>query len=622
MPNSAESRHSEPPSLEQLGRSILAKIKSNDELKFEGRASTAIEKAPFEVDGVVEFVRESLAAALKEDRMPPLRGSPYPALLTRIADGRIFEAERVRKSDMVGIGFIPTEVNKARLATNLELVARTLVRDMKAEKNTDIDKKKTAAERAVYNALLILLERGFSRAFRDVPIDITPFVKDKSKEVSTTAKSVFKATKVVEAKVGTEVEEGDETAAFLKELGIVESIESDETNEILKDIEESRKLAIMFYRELGKTVKEAQIKLSRHSKGRKLKGQLARIDPYVENSQASLFTLLSRAFDKTHQNGSAIDQETLSKKNEAQILAYLTYLILKLKTHPSFEAILYHSQRILERFVKHFFDGTETSEVTVQVDRDGDAIINGDNLEPHFQDIKTIRKFKGTEFEGIPDDKRAVYVEDMIREKMLFSILLKVITGELEIENVPDMLAGQCALVGLKKEDLYHEVDETEDRSREVESNLRFVDAMAIKAANAAGCTTEVPESKKHYRKLEPGEFQINRKVHGSKGNEKSHDFSAIKLYMCFKAKNGGILRMEYRFVPWNTYHKSKSKKSVNSDEVYALKKSLQFGRYAIRKSQNPRFVEVVEETDRLLKIIEEEAAQRQTKPQKTPQHF
>lgn len=599
-----------PYSLEKIGKSALAQVRTNDEMRFEKKSKRRLERSQLEVDGLVEFVREKLTVALREGKLPTLKGTPYTSLLTRVAAGKeSFDPENLKNADIVGTGFLPIDVNRSRLGTNLRMVAGSLAGEIKADSSVEFHKKKDAAERAIYNGLLLLLDRGSHRAFFRVPFDTTPFMQDKREDHGITAIRAFRSVRKVEdgIKEGV-VEQRNATAVLLKELGVVNSVDSKETNELLEDIEEARKLAISFYRELGDSVKKAQIKLSKHPKGKKLKGEIAKNDPYIENSQASVFSLLSRAFDTSHRSsGNHVDQKSLSIRNEAQILAYLTYLILKLKKHPSFEAILYHSQDVLESFVNKFFSNTEKSDVTVNLDRDGDAILNGDTTEPVFQEVKTVRRFKGEKFEGIPEEKRAVYVEDVIREKMLFSILFKVISGEMEVDEVPDMLAGQCALVGLKKEDLYHEEGSDMEKIKEVNHNLAFVDAMAKKAAAAAGCNREVPESDKHYRKLAPGEFQIVKKVHGSKGNEKSHDFSAIKLYMCFTAKNGAVLRMEYRFVPWNTYHMSKSKKSLNSDEAYSLKKVLKFGRYAIRKSQNPRFVEVMEEEERVLKNLEKD---------------
>ncbi len=569
-------------SLEQLAANPLKKVKVDENLRIKESDLELTGVDDFDIDNICEAVSQRVATILDKDKkkrgkdkkLPELAKTPYSVLITKLCR-KDFDPDSLSQSEIAILGFLPISIQRVKVRKLIEGIAEKVAMTFAKEDEADNLETLSAAKESVFNAIAINFQNGLEKSFNGIPVDLSILKENLRISPKALGKMVHK--------LKAEGKTGDED--LLREMGF----EENEISDALKKIRKAGKKAIKFYRDVNKYVSKAHTTFIGGNSA-KLVGDQAWNEAYVDNSQATLFTLLEHAYMN---NGSA-NGDTLSIKGEAQILLQIRLLCLQITNDPIYQD-MEESTELLDKFVKAFYGDSTQEHVSVEIDEHGDISQSPQAMQRPI----TLRRFG--------DSGVRVYAEDRIREKEWDSIMLKIITGECSIGQIPDMLAGQFALFDMSKEDLYYEEGcEDFERIERVDNNLRFAESLLKKAANSMGCTEEASKTT-HYRNLQIGQFKIERKIHGSGSNEKSHNFSAIKVYICVKGKNGTPLRVEYRGVPWNTYLDSKSVKSLNGDEIYTLKKMLIFAKYAIRKSQNERFIEVVEILLELIDKLEED---------------
>lgn len=568
-------------SLTTLAESPLKDLQVSDDLRVtDPRLVNILTDEGSEINHICEATSQRVETILTKDKkkkikdkkLPELGRTPYSVLITKLCR-KDFDVAELSQSEIALLGFLPISIHRTKVRELIGRVAGKIVTTFTKDSELDDEEKLSKAKETVFKSLVINFEKGLAKSFNELPIDLNVLKEG----LVLTPKRLGEIVKKLN-------EEGKTSDTdVLREMGLTE----EEIPEILKEVQLAGKAAIKFYREMNKHVSEAQKKFVQ-KEGDGLMGFQAWNDPYVENSQATLFTLLNNVYSKNI-NGNG---DTLSMRNEAQILLQIRVLYLQITNDPIFQA-MEESTELLDKFAKSFYGDSTKEHVVVEINESGDISERPQVMQRNL----TLRRFD--------DSGIRVYAEDKIREKEWESIMLKIITGECPIDRIPDMLAGQFALFDMTKEDLYYEEGcEDFERIERVEKNLKFAKGLLVKAANDMGCTEEVSDTT-DYHDLKIGQFKIENKILGSK-KEKSHNFSALKCYICVAGKNGAPLRVEYRGVPWNTYLASKSIESLNGDKNYALKKFLVFAKSAVRKSQNERFIEVVEILLEFFDLMEE----------------
>lgn len=566
-------------SLRNLAESELGKLNIDEKLGF---FHEQLEMNELTIE-ICDVIRSRILTLLKADKkrparaeksLPDLEKTPYVTLITKICEPN-FKQEKLTPSERAILGFIPVDVDKKRVGDLLKIVAGTVASTFyKSDEDAEFIYD---AKKSTYAGLVVNLDRGLDRTFNEIPIDLG-FLK---KDLAISPKSLGTLIQKLKAEGKTSTED------LLLELGFSE----EEIPNLNEKMIEAGKEAIIFYRKVGKEIADGQRRFVSEDKMGVLRGTLAKIDPYLEDSQADLFALLDKSYSRDEiQN----DEKTgISRKYEAQILLWVRYLHLMIAHSPVYKALI-NSTELLSKFSHNLLK--DTGEESIEIDD-----YESENTIDTLSRIITVRTFE----KGMPP----IYIDDVIREKEWDSIMLKIITGESSSENIADMLAGQGAIYGINKEDLIVE-DGCEDfeKIETINERIEYIERICVKTAEAMGCmenlsNEDLSEKGTDYHHLLPGQFKIVKKIHGDANNEKSHNFSAFKIYMAVKSKTGATLRIEWRYVPWDTYLSSKSKTSLSSDAIYSLKKKLIFSKYAIRKSQNERFINVVE---RLLEVLSE----------------
>lgn len=579
---------------------------ANSEAKGIQEAENA-EKSHAEVENTCEAIRLRVKTLLQSDKgkknkrdkvLPELEKTPYLTLLTKLCDSN-FDLQQLTSSEKAVLGFLPIHGDNRRLGDLLQKVAEKVVNTFAKENETEL-KIMDEAQKAVFTALVLNLQKGRKRSFNEFSIDLN-FMKP---DLCITPKKLGElVTKLKE-------ENRNSTEELLKELGFTD----EEIPEMNKRIIEAGKEAIVFYRKVGAEIAEGQRRFVAQDKMGVLRGSLFKIGPNLDDSQADLFALLDKAYSN----------EPDKQRYSAQILLQIRLLCLMITFHPVYEALI-DSNDILSKFSHKFLKGTGEKEI--EEPEEGHNTISQKNLEelllkvskgeatmksvmevlgdnPIFEYDRLNKPFTLRIFEdGMPP----IHIDDIVREKDWESIMLKIITGEAAPDTIIDMLAGQGAIYGINKEDLViPDKCEDFDKIEEVTKRIEYIKRICFRTASAMGCTDdqsndELSEQGTNYHQLLPGQYKIVKKIHGDPDNEKSHDFSAFKVYMAVATKKGTTLRIEWRYIPWDTYLSSKSKKSLTSDIIYRLKKYLIFSKNAFRRSQNERFVNVVE---RLLDLL------------------
>ncbi|MEK9166750.1 MAG: hypothetical protein AAB836_00455 [Patescibacteria group bacterium] len=578
-----------PISLSDLAESKLATFQVGENLEII-RPPLGEEETEPELDVIYESVRSRIELLLKQDRkqrrkekktLPELEKTPYAILLSKMC-GSNFDVQNLTESEKAILGFLPIGIDKKRVGNLIKIIASKVTRTYAQTEVEKTSENFALAEQAVLSAIATNLKYSLGLSFNEMPIDLS-FLRE---GLSITSKDLKTLINKLKAEGRTSTED------ILGELGL----EDEKTISYLTEkITIAGKKAIKFYRSLDEEIEKGQIEFAAKDSKKILYGEIASISPYLEDSQADLFTLLDRAFSKEEEN---VLFEGLSKKCEAQILLQIRLLNLLIESKPLYKALI-DSSSILSPFTIKLLDGTKPIQVMVPPFRE--ELENNDEKEKSFHKKLTLRVFE----DGMPP----IYMDDEMREKAWESIMLKIITGEAATERVVDMVAGQGAIYGINTEDLIPPSDPSDYNKLElVEKNIAYIKRICIRTAVAMGCTEDLSnedlsEKGTDYHFLQPSQFKIVMKIHGDPKNEKSHNFSAFKVYMAVEAKNGSTHRIEFRYLPWDTFRSSKSKKSLSGDWNYSLKKVGRFIKIAIRRSQNERLIEVVE---RLLELLVE----------------
>ncbi len=577
--------------ISDLAGSELSKFEVDDNLKISKPETDGyfVNYENFEFER--EIIRSRIDTLLRQDRkrrkkedkiIPELEKTPYATLITKMCSPK-FKPEDLSESERAIMGFLPIDIDKKRVGALMEVVAEKVAATYALndeEIKSEIFEK---AKQSVFVVLSMNLKEALKKSFYETPLNFSFLNSDISQITPKKLQSLIEKLKI---------EEKTTTEDLLKELGI----EEQKIPYLNEQIMEAGKEAIRFYRRVSSEVAKGQIRFAADDKKGILSGELAQIDPYIEDSQADLFTLLDRAFSKEKED--SLDKG-FSRKYEAQILLQIRYLYLIITSQPEYKTLM-DSTSGLSAFTKNLL-GNTTMKIVNEPLFEEHPDPQDETKKPKINMYKkyTLRVFE----EGMPP----IYMDDEMREKAWESIMLKIITGESASDKVVDMIAGQGAIYGINTEDLIGDLESSDyNRLERVEINTAYITRICIKTAQAMGCNEDLSDEElsdkgSDYHFLQPGQFKIVKRIHGNAKNEKTHDFSAFKVYMAVAAKNGSTQRIEFRYLPWDTYKSSKSKESLSGDSTYSLKKKLQFSKYAIRKSQNERFIEVVE---RLLEVL------------------
>jgi hypothetical protein len=328
--------------------------------------------------------------------------------------------------------------------------------------------------------------------------------------------------------------------------------------------------------------------------------EIVEINIRDENQTTDLFGLLDKVITQWKKDKATTDvekRESLKAYNEAQTIAYLTYLIYQTRKHPHYVSAKSNTKAMHHAIITALFPEKQGQIEEGRIYRDPRGnIVRGetDDIVPRDAASYEEQAFRQLRLPGWiakMGDQR-VLLRESFRPKQMESIIKKLlINPDKTIEELPDMIAGKIVMW-----DVEYARDLQEDSPRRDE-HREYLKAIAHKVGTSMG----LKPASCHRDALEPGYFTIDEKklLKGSTDNDKSLNFHALKLYGL--TTEGA--RVEYQIIPRDIWEQVNSEHSPNHHDLYDLMRLIKVGRILFRSS-HPHLHKVMDKLEERLKRI------------------
>ena len=353
--------------------------------------------------------------------------------------------------------------------------------------------------------------------------------------------------------------------------------------ELTAEIERTKLDAIALYERLGAEIMAGQQEAD-------LPGLFATINLRTEDKWTPYFDFLKKAFGC---NG--LTSEDGKDEYEAQTIAHLTYLLLRLRNHPVIKIRDREGPKINRNFIKDFYGkigATQENKIEREVafQKDGSPATSAEDAYNYLP----LDCYKTTlsNFEDLSDEQKEVVRGDF-RLKDEISILIKTLTNKQMLNSITDIDAGECAVININEDDLLHA--ENKDRLAE------FMKSIAKEAALSFGANLTEADSGTSYKDLRRGTFKIEDKLKPDKGNTESFNFPAVKVYLNIPVEDPddseASIRVEFRILCGDTYIRGAHDKNSRSYHGhYKRKQAIKLGGIITPRAYSEQILNVARE--------------------------
>lgn len=437
-------------------------------------------------------------------------------------------------------------------------------------------KNREKALTAIKNAIYLLLDQNLRRLDNIPTVTIDP----KGKKLLSTrqVRKAVRQTKALTTQQGTPLPIKDaDLHLLLLEFGILDLLGEREFTDyepLLRALNSARNNAHRFYEEyIGESLLEAQRKF-------KIPGERVKVDVDESNKAKTFFELLDTAISEPE------EESDLSRINEAQTLAYLTYQFFLIKINEAYRG----ARDIFSQTRKQILEGLFLENKASRA-----AVLYADkkeNIVPYKTDCYSTYELRKLNIEGFDDlgEQFAYYIGWDI--KKADSILAKLMERpNSRIEDLPDLLRGSVVAWGIGEDEIDHSDPEKRTRYRD------YLSAIGQKVGTSLGLTLNRDVT--DYRKLKPGEFMVDTtKLDSNPANSKSYSYRVVKLYG--KTQEG--VPIEFQVLPRTTYEDKLSQQSPTNDKYYQWEKAVKLAPLCYAQSINPRIHEVTKQIAQAMK--------------------
>ncbi len=441
------------------------------------------------------------------------------------------------------LGFIPWFLTEASTRGFAETEADSLAETESTRLKLD-ETKVPQLRTLIRNALVAILHDNLKQA-RYVKA-VNPDLGWKNKTVENPENDNFSYERLKQA-VGEAIHESkdsntDPMLILSEKLGLIDlDSNPDEKEKFVKKIEEAKLDAIALYENLGKEILEGQ-------KEAGINGDYASIDLRIEDVWEPYFEYLKKAFGL---NGAM--SEDGKDEYEAQAIAHLTYLLLRLRSHPVMKTRERVGPGLNRKFIKNYYKrigATAESKKSKQV-----GLAANGRLATDPSDIKNHAHLDcyQTNLEGFEDlaPETKEIVRGRFRLKDEISILIKTLIKKYSLKDITDLDAGECIAININERDL-------EEGSPNRERLAEFMKSLAREAVQSFGMDLKEIQGDMEYHKIPRGTYKIEDKLKMDPKNTESFNFPAMKAYMNIPIDDPkdpeASIRVEFRVLCGDTY--------------------------------------------------------------------
>jgi len=436
------------------------------------------------------------------------------------------------------IGFIPWMLDDRATRAYANTACKRLASDEMDRLSLDphcINK----LQNLIQNGLISILHNNI-KAAKDIAT-VNPNIQNKRGEVM--AHISYQRVKDVatEAKIESRGTKQNPLTILLEKLGAISLNDTEsEKTALLGEIERTKLDAVRLYQDLGDAIMQGQ-------KEAGIEGDFAAIDLRIEDPWEPYFDLLKKAFGL---NGPI--SEGGKDEYEAQAIAHLTYLLMRLRSHPVMKACEQNSPILNKKFIKDFYrrigaipENKRPKKIGIQ--KNGSPASAMEDVHNYVNLDCYETTLEG--FEDLELEKKEI-LRGGFRLKDEISILIKTLIKKQMLKDITDIDAGECVTINISESDLENSPDK--DRLADFMTELARQSALSF-GNNLIEADHNIP-----YGKLARGTFKIENKLKKDPKNAESFNFPAVKAYLNIPVEDPtnpeASIRVEFRVLCGDTY--------------------------------------------------------------------
>ena len=500
--------------------------------------------------------------------------------------------KKLPEGDMKWVGFIPWGLKEEDTRRLIE--AETVQLTVSEKKRLGLEDSLVPRLRdTIRNGLIAILHDNLKES-KDVEA-INPNLKPNGNMMNNTSYRNLEL--AVEGSIReAEVSSADPMLILLEKLGFVESeMSNEQKNRVLAQVEAAKLEAIQLYKDLGSEILEGQ-------KEAGIPGDYAVIDLRIEDSWEPYFEFLKKAFGLNGHHS-----EDGKDEYEAQAIAHLTYLLLRLRANPIMRIREHHGPGVNRRFIKEFYSriGAKTENKRkkfVALSANGSFAGTGDEIKNYAPLDCYETQIEG--FEDLPSEKKEI-VRGNFRLKDKISIFIKTLIKRQRLKEITDIDAGEVITININESDL-EDSNPTKDRL------IEFMYTLAKEAVSSFSTNLVEAPNDVHYTKIPRGTYKLENKLQKDPRNTESFNFPAMKAYINLPIDDvndpEASIRVEFRVLCGDTYLRGEHNQASRSHHShYKRKQAIELLRIISPRAYNSDIHKVAKEHKRWSKRQEQD---------------